>query len=705
MPEPEKIPILNVTSDELKQLARSAPNPERLPKTILFLVGAFLTPVTLAGALLGYMRGYNRFMKPHRELPKFSTSRPIVRVSMVFGGALIWLALVVLLWMFLSVLGFSLQASLAIVLIILANMIVSYFVYLWFRKWRVGVHNLALEANKYGTARFADSDELKEFEGVKGIYIGGAYTYPDKGHILTAAGTRGGKGTNLIIPNLLGLGGYEGSWVVIDPKGENAAITARLNWATGKNVVVINPWGLLEDRIGAPTSYNPLDILGDRTSIHLVDDVGIIAEMLVPKSSRETENSFFTDNARSMIAGLLLYLVTTEDKPPRKPEDPPETDEDIKYNEAKHPEKTLKTLWIWLRLSGKPWEDLITNMVTCVDKHYGLAVRTAGNEILKLMKSGDKTFGSIMASCLQCTSFLNSPSLQKSLQSGYNPAQLAEGNTTLYVIIPADKLQSHSRWLRLVVTSAMRAVVRKPKNRVTFLLDEFAALGYISEIETALSTYAGYNVTVWAILQSLVQLKKLYGENWESFTANTSVKQYFSVNDNFSADYISAAIGTTSHVSYHKTRFGGAEKIESNARALIQPDELRRHSGKNMFVFISDKPPVIIPKIPYYTMSALKDFYDDNPYINPGGQATTNTITQPIGSTEQPEQDNPIQTDLGENTHPEITNTPLSTSDLQALLQSQNTPTPEEPKPEPPTHPAKPRFRYNSQTGSFEEVL
>jgi type IV secretion system protein VirD4 len=247
-------------------------------------------------------------------------------------------------------------------------------------------------------------------------------------------------------------------------------------------------------------------------------------------------------------------------------------------------------------------------------------VRTAANAILQLMQAGDKTFGSIMATLIQCTDFLKSPSLQQSLKSGFDPAELSEGNTIVYVVVPVDKLQSHSRWLRLVVTTCMRAVVRKPKNRVCFLLDEFAALGYLPEIENALSTYAGFNLTVWPILQSLIQLKGIYGDKWEVFVGNTAVKQYFAVNDNFTADYISASIGQTSHVTGIRSWLG-LKDPKANARQLVSPDEVRRGSGDYMFVFIGAKPPTLFVKLPYYKMGELinkdgKARYDNNPYLN-----------------------------------------------------------------------------------------
>jgi type IV secretion system protein VirD4 len=678
------------SSEELKALIKSPPAPERKAKTIIFIIGAILTPLTFAGILLGYVRGYNRIMKPANEYPRFSNLSPTVKFSMIVGGLIVWLSLlflIILPWIF----DFDFQVQGVALIWLGVNFLLCTFVYVVFRRWRNGVTTLALENSKYGTAKFAADADLKEFRHGKGFYIGGAYTFNGKGHILTVAGTRGGKGVNLLIPNLLGLGGYDGSWVVIDPKGENAAITARSQRHAGSNVVILNPWGLLEDSIGKASSYNPLDILSDRTSIHLVDDVAIIAEMLVAKGSEE--NSFFTDNARSIISTLLLYLVCLNE------------DEFADEKGFVPTPKTLTTIWKWLRMSGKQWEQLLTDIRKCNDEYNGLAIRTGGDELLKLMQSGERTFGSIMATCLQSTAFLNSPSLQNALQSGFNPAQLADRNTALYVIIPADKLQSHSRWLRLVVTSAMRCVIRKPKNRVVFLLDEFAALGYISEIETALSTYAGYNVTVWAILQSLVQLKNLYKENWESFTANTTVKQYFSVNDNFSADYISHAIGTTSNVTYRQSFWGEISDIQTNQRKLITSDELRRHSGENMFMFVGDKPPVIIKKHPYYLMNQLKGRYDENPYFKKEPNEIVPISPEPSRS-EEPELVQAVETEEIENTPAEETepvsnnSTFLSNDAVSALIEYTQQQAAQNNAPPAP----KPRYRYNSETGKYEVV-
>ena len=98
--------------------------------------------------------------------------------------------------------------------------------------------------------------------------------WSDDRHALTVAGTRAGKGTSLIIPNLLM---YPGSVLAIDPKGELARITGRQRAKMGK-LVVLDPF---EENGHFPTGYyNPLDDL-DRHSKEVIDEAGAIAQALV----------------------------------------------------------------------------------------------------------------------------------------------------------------------------------------------------------------------------------------------------------------------------------------------------------------------------------------------------------------------------------------------------------------------------------------
>ncbi|WMS45367.1 type IV secretory system conjugative DNA transfer family protein, partial (plasmid) [Acuticoccus sp. MNP-M23] len=88
----------------------------------------------------------------------------------------------------------------------------------------------------------------------EGRYVGLA----DDRHLLTVAGSRAGKGTSLIVPNILF---WPASVIAIDPKGELATITARRRGDLGK-VYVLDPFEKVEgEGVKYRASYNPLAAL------------------------------------------------------------------------------------------------------------------------------------------------------------------------------------------------------------------------------------------------------------------------------------------------------------------------------------------------------------------------------------------------------------------------------------------------------------
>lgn len=91
----------------------------------------------------------------------------------------------------------------------------------------------------------------------------------DPAHAAMIAMTRSGKGTSVIIGNLLC---WQGSVVVIDPKGENAQVTARsrgkgsaYSQGMGQTVRILDPFGEVktasDDFADVRVRFNPLDLL------------------------------------------------------------------------------------------------------------------------------------------------------------------------------------------------------------------------------------------------------------------------------------------------------------------------------------------------------------------------------------------------------------------------------------------------------------
>lgn len=100
----------------------------------------------------------------------------------------------------------------------------------------------------------------------------------DDRHLISIAGSRAGKGTSVIIPNLLL---YPGSVLCVDPKGENAFVTAARRKALGQTVYALDPF----ETSGLPVaSFNPLSII-DLDAETCVDDAALIADAIIIQES------------------------------------------------------------------------------------------------------------------------------------------------------------------------------------------------------------------------------------------------------------------------------------------------------------------------------------------------------------------------------------------------------------------------------------
>src|SRR5260370_27492629 len=123
---------------------------------------------------------------------------------------------------------------------------------------------------------------------------------------------------------------------------------------------------------------------------------------------------------------------------------------------------------------------------------------------------------------------------------------LKRGSASVYLILPSDRFDGYARWLRLVIASALVAMARsqgQPRQRVLFLLDEFAHLGRMRPVERDIGLVGGLGVTFWLVVQDLSQLRSTYFDTWPTFLANADVLQAFGVNDWDTADYLSKMTG------------------------------------------------------------------------------------------------------------------------------------------------------------------
>src|SRR5271155_3035845 len=139
---------------------------------------------------------------------------------------------------------------------------------------RWGKSKPAATATTTTTADSGGSIYLGRYFDLANKTPGTELTYDGERHLLLFGPNGTGKGTRLLVSNLLRL--KDRSLVVIDPKGELTAITADYRRSLGE-VVVLNPFNVLE--LGG-AGFNPLAAL-DPESSTFIDDATGLGEALI----------------------------------------------------------------------------------------------------------------------------------------------------------------------------------------------------------------------------------------------------------------------------------------------------------------------------------------------------------------------------------------------------------------------------------------
>ena len=353
-----------------------------------------------------------------------------------------------------------------------------------------------------------------------------ALGYADDRHVTLISGTRGGKGAGVIVPNLCR---WRGSCIVIDPKGENATITARrrgggsdYTHGMGQEVRILDPFGEVPLASSLKARFNPLDVI-DPDSDLAVDDAGRIAAAIIVRESKN--DPFWEDAARSLMKGLILHVLTFPS-----------------FRDIRNLVTVRKLLmegdWLGIEAAramgveklptpfAMLWQSMVRN------KAFGGVVSGVGEQMFSMADKAEKTLSGILEQARTSTVFLDGAPMRRLLEkSDFDLAAIKASarGLTIYLILPQRYMDTHFRWLRLMVTltlGEMERIKGRPKtgHPTLFLLDEFPGLKRMEVIENAVAQGAGFGVKFFFVTQNLPQLKHEYDENWETFISNSGLK-------------------------------------------------------------------------------------------------------------------------------------------------------------------------------------
>jgi len=415
-------------------------------------------------------------------------------------------------------------------------------------------------------------------------------------HLITIGPNGSFKGMGLIVPNLAEL---RRSILVIDPKGEALSIVGRRRAKLGR-LVVINPFGVFADKFPHMKShgFNPLACL-DPKSDNFADDATGIAEALV---RIEGSDPHWSNSAQELVAALVCWEV-------------------IKHGR----EATLGHVRHMLtepfaKLGDQPI-GLFKTILDMLESGYPALQSKAGR-----FTQATREIHAIVSTAITQTRFLDSPPVRRDLAQGtFDFADMKREIVSVFMVLPADRLQTHANLLRLVVTSALRALLQSPPSEtlppVLFLLDEFAQLGYLPPIENAMGIARGFGIQLWPFLQDFNQLKALYKDRWQTFIANRGVLTAFGPKDQFTAEYLSK-LGGEQTKSVESIGFGddgngnmrGSLNRSPHGFPLFRPEDLMGMSSNQMLCWVDPVKFPFLTHVPGYWETPFGRGLDGNPY-------------------------------------------------------------------------------------------
>lgn len=370
--------------------------------------------------------------------------------------------------------------------------------------------------------------------------------FGDDRHVLIVGGTRGGKGTTFLVNNLCH---WPGSAIVVDPKGENATVTAerrgkgnKLCNGLGQAVHVLDPYSVAKVPDSCRSKFNPLDWLDGADDL-CTKKAERLATSLVPFKTKSEE--YWDNESRSLIGALLVHIAT------------------YSMYEGKRNLLTLRDLIMrgdvgaveYLEAgTGEPAEITPLQMLWQSMKDNPVCdgyVRDSGTYFSDMVETSEKQWAGIRAGVKTATDFLTSKGMRDLVETSdfsISDVKSDPNGQTIYLSIPQDFINSDCGWLRMMidmVSTEAKLISGKPAtgHPILLMLDEFAGLRRMDVLEKSIAQIAGYGVKMVCVVQELGQLEDVYGKNWETFISGSGVRIFFANGDARTKEYVSKMAG------------------------------------------------------------------------------------------------------------------------------------------------------------------
>nr|AKN36606.1 Type IV secretion system protein VirD4 [Vibrio splendidus]AKN40553.1 conjugal transfer protein (traG) [Enterovibrio norvegicus] len=449
----------------------------------------------------------------------------------------------------------------------------------------------------YGDAREATREEIKEMDLLsdEGLILGQSDNFlspyyirtnePLSSFLIAPPGT--GKTAAIIVPNLLSC---TNSMFINDVKLELWDLTSKQRGRMGKVGLFAPTLNLGKDK---SLCFNPFaaECL-PRSFADQIDFVDRMISILYPTGEEVSETSrYFNGNAKNLFLfwALRRIVIDGETSLPRIYDDSTSTSDQQAAIAAIMENQSLPEF-----------------------------IRAKGNALLDMDM---KEFKSTSTSFTLMLEPFNRPNVRKYFEaSDFTYKDFREKKPfSLYVGIPvrdmnrmAPVIKLMAQYLTLELMSDVKLFNRQ---NVTFMLDEFARLGFVPDLLNAPELSRGCKMNFVFACQSMNQIRKLYNKNGaDAMQGLIDVCDYviiYTQNDSDTALKLSKTIGNTTRKKGSKSRkwgdLTGSSSVSNEAWPFVTDQDLLNMGKNNMIVAVKGfkKRPIVCKKPWYYKSAAM----------------------------------------------------------------------------------------------------
>ncbi|MEG2457976.1 MAG: type IV secretory system conjugative DNA transfer family protein, partial [Bacilli bacterium] len=450
-----------------------------------------------------------------------------------------------------------------------------------------------------GTSRFTTEEEIKEqykevdevesriekenggYEGKGGVIISrtGNKLFIDDSPVnnLIIGTTRSGKGELFVFPtiDLYSRAYIKSSLIINDPKGELYGASKDTLEARGYRVEVLNLLNPMNSM-----SYNPLQLIIDAYEKGEYSEAQSLCKTLTYTLYYKagTKDPFWQTSAMSLVNALILAVI---DKCFKECEQLKTTLKSVEDGNSENKEKIIAKINKKIdKTKSKMTLYSVANMLSELGSKEDAMEK---NELDKYFENLDAdsvakmqyatsnfskgaTRGGIFSTAMSELQIFTMDELAKmTSKNSINLRSIGfksdeDRPVALFMVTPDYDVSNHviaSIFVRqlyyILAKEASLSDSQKCDREVIFLLDEFGNMPAIEGMSNIVTVCLGRNIRFNLVIQAISQLKKSYGDDYNTILGNCSNKFYIFTNDSETSEEFSKLLGDETIVSYSRS--------------------------------------------------------------------------------------------------------------------------------------------------------